>query len=105
MSEQGFPSFKSSARVSGSLRKETPRSFGFNHSQRSHLFGNTAGIAITLIPGLPVKDAARTHIRHPSPTSSNVRERHLDLRLGQLSPSALPRRRSKPHTKLALSDF
>jgi hypothetical protein len=52
-----------------------------------------------------VKDAAQTHIRHPSPTSSNVRERHLDLRLGQLSPSALPRRRSKPHTKLALSDF
>ena len=39
----------------------------------NHLYGNTAGIAITLIPGLPVKDAARTHTRHNFILDNNLK--------------------------------
>ncbi len=39
----------------------------------NHLHGNTAGIAVTLIPGLPVKDAARIHIRHNFIDANNLK--------------------------------
>ena len=39
----------------------------------NHLHDNTAGIAITLMPGLPVKDAARTHIRQNFIVNNNLK--------------------------------
>lgn len=39
----------------------------------NHVHDNTAGLAITLIPGLPVKDAARTTIRHNFITQNNLK--------------------------------